>query len=68
MASGQGEVIGLSRAQQLFIYALPALLGYLANLFLNIFTLLAFTQFADNVLHSFIVLCENEYLLTSNLQ
>ena len=35
--------------------------------FLNIFTLLSVTQLVDNLFHSFIVLCENEYFLISNL-
>ena len=38
-----------------------------STLFLNIFTLLAFTQSVDNLFNSFIVLCENEYFLISNL-
>ena len=37
------------------------------NLVLNIFMLLAVTQSVDNVFHSFMVLCENEYFLISNL-
>ena len=36
-------------------------------LILNIFTLLAVTQSVDNLFHSFIVLCENECFLMSNL-
>ena len=32
------------------------------DLFLNIFTLVAFTQSVDNLFHS--VICDNEYLLT----
>ena len=36
-------------------------------LFLNILTLLAPTQSADNLFHSFTVLCENENVLVSNL-
>ena len=43
-------------------------LRYVSTLFLNIFTLLAVTQAVDNLFHSFIVLCENEYFLISNLQ
>ena len=38
-----------------------------STLFLNIFTLLAVTQSVDNLFHSFIVLCENECFLMSNL-
>ena len=38
---------------------------YLSILFLNIFTLLVFTQSENNLFHSF--LCENEYFLISNL-
>ena len=34
---------------------------------LNIFMLLAVTQSIDNLVHSYIVLCENEYFLISNL-
>ena len=37
------------------------------TLFLNIFTLLAVTQSVDSLFHSFIVLCENECFLMSNL-
>ena len=36
-------------------------------LFLNILTLLAPTQSADNLFHSFTVLCENENVLISSL-
>ena len=36
-------------------------------LFLNILTLLAPTQLADNMFHLFTVLCENENFLISNL-
>ena len=36
-------------------------------LFLNILTLLAPTQSADNLFHSFTVLCENENCLISSL-
>ena len=45
----------------------PALLRYMSILFLNILTLLALTQSADNLFHSFTVLCENENFLISNL-
>ena len=36
---------------------------YVSVLFLNIFTLLAVEQSVDNLFHSLIVLCENEYFL-----
>ena len=40
----------------------------MSNLFLNMFTLLAFTQSIDKIDNqSFIVICENEYFLISNL-
>ena len=39
----------------------------MAILFLNILTLLAPTQSADNLFHSFTVLCENENVLISSL-
>ena len=39
----------------------------MSNLFLNILTLLAVIQSVDNLLHSFTILCENEYFLISNL-
>ena len=44
-----------------------ALLRYVSTLLLNIFTLLAVTQSVDNLFHSFIVLCEKECFLMSNL-
>ena len=37
------------------------------NQVLNKFTLLAVTQSVDNLFHSLIVLCENEYFLIYNL-
>ena len=43
------------------------LLRYVSILFLSIFMLLAVTQSVDNLFHSFIVLCENEYFLIPNL-
>ena len=43
------------------------LLKYLSTLFLNIFTLLVFTQPVGDVFHSLIVLCKNEYFLITNL-
>ena len=51
---------GLSRVQ-------PIYLRYMSILFLNILTLLAPTQSADNLFQSFNVLCENENVLISNL-
>ena len=36
-------------------------------IFLNILTLLAHTQSADNLFHSFTVLCESENILISSL-
>ena len=48
--------------RQFVIYMLPALLIYLSVLVLN-----TFTQSVDNLFHSFIVLCENEHFLMSNL-
>ena len=45
----------------------PALLRYMSILFLNIVTLLAPTQSADNLFHSFTVLFENENFLISSL-
>ena len=45
----------------------PALLRYMTILFLNMLTLLASTQAADNLFHSFTVLCENENFLISSL-
>ena len=46
---------------------LCVILRYMSALFLNISMLLAFIQSVDNSLHLFIVLSENEYFLTSNL-
>ena len=54
------ETIGLWRVQH-------ALLRYVSTVFLNLFTLLAVTQSVDNLFHSFIVLCENEFFLISNI-
>ena len=47
-----------------FIYA-P--LRYLLILFLNMFTVLAFSKSVVQLIKSFIVLCENEYVLIYNL-
>ena len=54
-ASGQGSHTCVTRRSEMFV-----------NFILNTFTLLAFTQSVDNLFHSFIVLCENEYFLMSN--
>ena len=40
---------------------------YVSTLFLDIFALLAVTQYFNNMFHSFIVLCENDYFLISNV-
>ena len=50
-------------------YVYPALTRYLSILFLNIIllTLLACTHSPDTLFHTFMVLCENENFLTSNL-
>ena len=45
----------------------PARLRYMSILFLNILTLLAPTQSADNLFHSFTILWENENFLISSL-
>ena len=66
MVSGQGSH-WLIESPKLFIYVLPALLRYVSKLSLIVFTVLVVTQFVDNLFHSFIVLCENEYFLISNL-
>ena len=47
---------------------LNALHRYMSILFLNILTLLAPTQSADNLFHSFSVLCENENFIISSLR
>ena len=45
----------------------PARLRYKSILCLNILTLLTHTQSADNMFHSFTILCENENFLISSL-
>ena len=45
----------------------PPVLGICQFYFLNILTLLAPTQSADNMFHSFTVLCKNEKFLISSL-
>ena len=56
---------GLSRVQPILVY--PAILRYMSILCLNILTLLAHTQSADNMFHWFTVLRENENCLISSL-
>ena len=46
----------------------PARLRYMSILYLNILTLLAPTQAANNLFHSFTVLCENDNFLISSLR
>ena len=66
MASGQGSHWHIESPffSHLFVTRPPEIC---VNLVLNIFMLLAVTQSVDNVFHSFMVLCENEYFLISNL-
>ena len=45
----------------------PPLLGICRFFFYSILTILGPTQSADNLFHSFTVLCENENFLISNL-
>ena len=66
MAGGLGSHLAY-RESNLSIYVYPARLRYMSILFLNILTLLAPTQSADNLFHSFTVLCENENFLISSL-
>ena len=66
MAVGQGSPLAY-REFNLSIYVYPALLRNVSILFLNILTLLAPTQSAANMFHSFSVLCENENFLISSL-
>ena len=58
MAGGLGSHLAY-RESNLSISVYPARLQYLSILFLNILTLLAPTQSADNLFHSFPFLCEN---------
>ena len=67
MASGQGSH-WLIESPSMFIYVYPALLRYVSNLCLNIFSLLEVIQSVYNLFHSFTVLCENEYFLIYNLR
>ena len=53
---------GLSRVQPIYLNV-----PRLSSLFLKILTLLAPTQSADKLFHSFAVLCENENVLISSL-
>ena len=62
MAGGLGSPLAY-RESNLSIYVYPARLRYMSILFLNIITLLAPTQSADNLFHSITVLCENENVL-----
>ena len=66
MASGQGSN-WLIEIPAFLIYVYSALLGYVSTLFLNMFTLLPVTQSVDNLFHSLIIICENEYFLISNI-
>ena len=59
------DAVGLSRVHMYEVYS--ALTKQLPFLFLNILILLECTQSADNLFHSFTVLWEKEYFLTSNL-
>ena len=60
------EAIGLSRVQHVSSICVTRPPEICVNLVLNTFTL-AITQSVDNLFHSLIVLCENEYFLISNL-
>ena len=57
---------GLSRIQPICL-SVSRHLRYMSMLFLNILTLPPPTQSADNMFHSFTVLCENENFLISSL-
>ena len=65
MASGQGSSCLIEST--VIVHLCVILPSEIFGVFKNIFTLLAFTQYVDNVFYSFIVLCENEYFLMSNL-
>ena len=67
MASGQGSHWLIESPIMLSSMYSPLLSDICLFYFLNIFTLLALTQSFDNLLFSFITLCENEYFLMSNL-
>ena len=66
MANGQGSHW---RTENPAIFSICIVCSYEISVssVLNIFTLLAFTQSVDNSFHSFIILCEKEYFLMSNL-
>ena len=66
MANGQGSH-WLIESPIMFHLCVTHLPEIFVNFVLDIFMLLAFIQSADNLFHSFIVLCENEYFLISNL-
>ena len=66
MAGGLGSHLA-DRESNLSISVYPARLQYLSILFLNILTLLAPTQSADDLFHSFPFLCENENFQISSL-
>ena len=68
MAGAQGSPLAY-RESNLSIPWYPALLApsHVSILFLNILTLLAPTQSADNLFHSFTVLCEHGNCLISSL-
>ena len=67
MAGGQGSPLAY-RESDLSILLYPALLTYMSILFLNMLTLLAPAQSADNVFHSLTGLfCKNENFVISSL-
>ena len=67
MASGQGSnwLIESPATFQLCVTQIPEIC-YMSTLFVNIFALLAVTQFVDNLFHSCDSFCENEYLFPMN--
>ena len=55
---------GILRVQPILFYLnVPALRRYMSSLFLSILTILASTQSADNMFHSFTVLCKKKSIL-----
>ena len=66
MAGGLGSHLAYPESN-ISIKVYPARLRYMSILLLNILTLLAPTQSADNLFHSFTVLCEHENVLISSL-
>ena len=62
MASGQGSH-WLNEIPTIIHLRVTAHLRYVSNLFLNIFTMIGFTQYIATLFHSFCALCENEYFL-----